>query len=210
MKKYATKKKINTKDSILRLVQMGLLSGLIILLQTVFVIPLPGSLTLSLVLVPIVVGAILYGAKAGAFLGGVFGVLVSVMAIQGQLGLLTNMMVAYNPVLTVAICMLKGIAAGWSAGLVNGAFKKRPLIGIFTAAAVAPLANTGIFVIGMLTVFRNVMMDFATDIGMNGVGAVYFAIVVLVGINFVIEFGANLLLSPAISSIVKAVKKIGK
>ena len=200
----------NTKQSVLRLVQLGLLSGLIILLQTVFVITLPGSLTLSLVLVPIVVGAVLYGAQAGALLGGVFGVLVSVMAIQGQLGTLTNMMVAYNPVLTVAICMLKGIAAGWLAGLVNGAFKKRPLIGVFAAAAVAPLANTGIFVAGMLTVFRGVMLDFADGLGMGGVGAVYFAIVVLVGINFVIEFGANLLLSPAIASIVRAVKKIGK
>lgn len=200
----------NTKQSVLRLVQLGLLSGLIILLQTVFVITLPGSLTLSLVLVPIVVGAVLYGAQAGALLGGVFGVLVSVMAVQGQLGTLTNMMVAYNPVLTVAICMLKGIAAGWLAGLVNGAFKKRPLIGVFAAAAVAPLANTGIFVAGMLTVFRGVMLDFADGLGMGGVGAVYFAIVVLVGINFVIEFGANLLLSPAIASIVRAVKKIGK
>lgn len=200
----------NTKQSILRLVQLGLLSGLIILLQTVFVITLPGSLTLSLVLVPIVVGAVLYGAQAGALLGGVFGVLVSVMAVQGQLGTLTNMMVAYNPVLTVAICILKGIAAGWLAGLVNGAFKKRPLIGVFAAAAVAPLANTGIFVAGMLTVFRGVMLDFADGLGMGGVGAVYFAIVVLVGINFVIEFGANLLLSPAIASIVRAVKKIGK
>ena len=200
----------NTKQNILRLVQMGLLSGLIILLQTVFVIPLPGSLTLSLVLVPIVVGAVLYGARAGAFLGGVFGVLVAWMAVQGQLGLLTNMMVAYSPVLTVAICVIKGIAAGWLAGLANSGFKKRPLIGIFAAAAVAPLVNTGIFVAGMLTVFRGVMLDFADGIGMGGVGAVYFAIVVLVGVNFVIEFGANLLLSPAISSIVKAVKKIGK
>ena len=70
------------KQNILRLVQLGLLSGLIILLQTVFVIPLPGSLTLSLVLVPIVVGAVLYGPGAGALLGGVFGVLVAVMALQ--------------------------------------------------------------------------------------------------------------------------------
>ena len=36
------------------------------------------------------------------------------------------------------------------------------------------------------------------------------AIVVLVGVNFIIEFGANLVLSPAIASIVNAVKKIGR
>ncbi|MBQ7088306.1 MAG: ECF transporter S component [Clostridia bacterium] len=198
------------KQNILRLVQLGLLSGLILLLQTVFVIPLPGSLTLSLVLVPIVVGAILYGPAAGALLGGVFGVLVSVMAIQGQLGLLTNMMVAYNPVLTVAVCMLKGIACGWVAGLLYAALKPHPVVAVFVAAAAAPIVNTGIFLVGMLTVFRGVMLEFADGIGMGGVGAVYFAIVVLVGVNFLVEFGANLILSPAIASIVKAVKKIGK
>lgn len=195
----------NTKQTVLRLVQLGLLSGLIILLQTVIVIPMPGSLTLSLVLVPIVVGAVLYGAKAGALLGGVFGVLVSVMAVQGQLGALTNMMVAYNPFLTVAVCMLKGVGAGWLAGLVNGWFQKRPLIGIFAAAAVAPIVNTGIFLLGMFTVFHGVLVEVAA-----GANLLSFAIVALVGFNFVIEFAANLLLAPAISSIVKAVRRIGK
>lgn len=198
---------INQKT--VRTAQLALLAAIIAVLQQI-VIPLPGGLSLSLVLVPIVVGAVLYGAGAGALLGGVFGLVVSVMAIQGRLGVLTNMMVAYNPVLTVAVCMLKGVAAGWVAGLVNGAFKKRPVIGIFAAAAVAPLTNTGIFLAGMLTVFRGVMLDFADSIGMSGVGTLYFAIVVLVGVNFIIEFAANLLLSPAISSIVKAVRKIGR
>ena len=52
------------------------------------------------------------------------------------------------------------------------------------------------------------MMDFAGQIGMGGTSALYFAIVVLVGVNFLIEFGANLILSPAIASIVKAFKKM--
>ncbi len=191
-----------------RLVQLGVLSGLIILLQTVFIIPLPGSLTLSLVLVPIVVGAVLFGARAGALLGGVFGGLVAVMALQGSLGLLTNMMVAYNPILTVAICVLKGVAAGWVPGLIASCFKKRSFIGILLAAMAAPLVNTGIFVMGMLTVFKGVMLDFAGQIGMGGTSALYFAIVVLVGVNFLIEFAANTVLSPAIASIVKAFDKM--
>ena len=132
------------------------------------------------------------------------------MAIQGQLGVLTNMMVAYNPVLTVAVCMLKGVAAGCVAGLIAKSFKKHTFIGILLAAAAAPIVNTGIFVAGMLTIFRDVMMEFADSIGMGGTGALYFAIVVLVGVNFLVEFAANIILSPAIASIVKAVKKIGK
>ena len=201
---------MNVKAKTLRWVQLGLLSGLIILLQTIFIIPLPGTLTLSLVLVPIVVGAVLFGAGAGAFLGGVFGVLVAGMAVQGQLGLLTNMMVAYSPLLTIAICVLKGVAAGWVAGLIAGCFKKDNFFGVLLAAMAAPLVNTGIFVVGMLTIFRGVMMEFADGIGMGGTSAVYFAVVILVGVNFIVEFAANLILSPAIASIVKAVKKIGK
>ena len=196
------------KEKTLRLVQLGLLSGLIILLQMYVVIPLPGSLTLSLVLVPIVVGAVLYGAADGALLGGVFGAVVSMMAIQGQLGVLTNMMVAYNPILTVVVCMLKGVAAGFAAGLIAKAFKKHPFVGVLLAAAAAPIVNTGIFVAGMLTVFRSVMMEFADGIGMGGTNALYFAIVVLVGVNFLVELTANLILSPAIASIVKAIKKL--
>ena len=74
--------------------------------------------------------------------------------------------------------------------------------------AKAPIVNTGIFVLGMLTVFRGVMTEFADSIGMGGAGALYFAIVVLVGVNFLVEFAANLLLSPAIAGIVRAVKKM--
>ena len=200
----------NVKTKTLRLVQLALLSGLIVLLQTVIVIPLPGSLTLSLVLVPIVVGAVLYGKASGALLGGVFGVLVAWMAVQGQLGLLTNMMVEYNALLTIAICVLKGVAAGWVAGFIADCFKKHRFVGIVLAAAAAPIVNTGIVVLGMLTVFKGVMMEFAVDIGVTGTSALYFAIVVLVGLNFVIEFAANLILSPAIASIVNAIKKLGR
>lgn len=197
------------KKTTLRTVQLGLLSAIILLLQQI-VIPLPGGLSLSLVLIPIVVGAVLYGPAAGALLGGVFGAAVSVMAIQGQLGLLTNMMVAYDPVVTVAVCMLKGVAAGFMAGLVARGLNQRPFVGIVLAAAVAPIVNTGIFLLGMLTVFRSVMMEFAAGLGMGDAGALYFAVVVLVGVNFIVEFAANLILAPAVSSIVKAVRKIGR
>lgn len=196
------------KQKTLRMVQLALLAAIIVLLQQL-VIPLPGGLTLSLVLVPIVVGAVLYGPGAGALLGAVFGLMVSIMAVQGRLGALTTMMVTYNAPLTILVCMLKGTAAGFVPGLIAKAFKKRSFPGILLAAAAAPVVNTGIFLAGMLTVFKGVMMEFAAGIGMGGVDAIYFAIVVLVGVNFLVEFAANLILAPAIATIVKAVKKIG-
>ncbi len=197
----------NVRIKTLRLVQLSLLSALIILLQMYVVITLPGGLSLSLVMVPIVVGAVLYGPNSGALLGGVFGLTVTVMALQGQLGPLTNMMVSYNALLTAAVCMLKGIAAGWVSGAIAKAFKKRSFAGVFLAAAAAPIVNTGIFVLGMITVFKDVMLSFAAQNQLEVTSALTFAVVVLVGFNFVVELGANLILSPAIASIVKAIRK---
>lgn len=193
--------------NIIRLAELALLAAIIVVLQQI-VIPLPGGLTLSLVLIPIVVGAVLFGPAAGAALGGVFGAVVSVLVITGRAGALSTMMWMENPVVTVLICLLKGVAAGFVAGLLARAFSNRPFAGILLAAAAAPIVNTGIFLLGMLTVFRGVMMEFADNIGMAGTSAVYFAIVVLVGVNFIIEFAANVVLSPAISSIVKGVRRM--
>lgn len=188
-------------------VELALLAAIIILLQQI-VIPLPGGLTLSLVLIPIVVGAVLFGPAAGAGLGGVFGVVVTFLVITGRAGDLSTMMWLENPAVTALICLVKGIAAGWVSGLVAKAFKKQNLVGIFLAAAVAPIVNTGIFLLGMLTVFKDVMMAFAAKIGMGDATAVYFAVVVLVGVNFLVELAANLILAPSVSAIVKAVRKV--
>lgn len=197
---------MKTNQKILRMVELAMLAAIIMVLQQI-VIPLPGGLTLSLVLVPIVVGAVLFGPAAGAILGGVFGVVVTFLVMTARAGDLSTMMWVANPIVTALVCIVKGVAAGFCAGLIARAFKKRTFVGIVLAAAVAPVVNTGIFLVGMLTVFREVMMTFAQNIGMGGTGVIYFAVVVLVGINFIIEFVANLILSPTIASIVKAVRK---
>ena len=71
-----------------------------------------------------------------------------------------------------------------------------------------PWAKTGLMFLlsNLLTVLLLVIA--AKFEGSDAQAALYFAIVVLVGVNFIIEFGANLILSPAISSIVKAFQKM--
>jgi len=56
------------QEKTLRMVHLALLAAIIVVLQQI-VIPLPGGLTLSLTLVPIVIGAVLFGPAAGAALG---------------------------------------------------------------------------------------------------------------------------------------------
>ena len=63
--------------AVVRLTSLALLAALIVVLQTVASGIKIGPVPISLTLVPIVVGAILFGPGAGAFLGGVFGVVSS-------------------------------------------------------------------------------------------------------------------------------------
>ena len=58
------------------LVGLGLLTAIVVVLQLVGSFIKFGTFSISLVLMPIVVGAALYGVGAGAWLGFVFGVVV--------------------------------------------------------------------------------------------------------------------------------------
>ena len=71
--------------SVVRLTSLALLAALIVVLQTVASGIKIGPVPISLTLVPIVVGAILFGPGAGAFLGGVFGVVCLIAGIAAEL-----------------------------------------------------------------------------------------------------------------------------
>lgn len=195
-------------QKILRMVQLSMLAALIIVLQLFGGWIRIGDLTFSFVLVPIVVGAIIFGAKGGAFLGAVFGLVTTIMSATGMNGALVTMMWTQNPFFTTTICMAKGILAGVCAGLVFSGLskiKKLPsIVATVLASITAPIVNTGIFLVGMFTVFNGILQMFASSAGFKNVFVA--AIIGLVGINFVIEFGLNLVLGPTIERIINIFK----
>ena len=131
-------KKVNTKT----LAGLGLMTAVIIVLQLLGGAIRFGTFSVSLVLLPIVVGAALYGAGAGAFLGLIFGAAV---LLSGD----ATLFLGINPVGAVIICLLKGALAGLCAGLLYKAFeKKNPMLGTVLAAVAAPVVNTGVFLLG--------------------------------------------------------------
>ena len=184
--------------SVVRLTSLALLAALIVVLQTVASGIKIGPVPISLTLVPIVVGAILFGPGAGAFLGGVFGVVCLIAGIAGT-DQFTNLLWVANPFCLTVICVGK-------AGLVYRALEKRQTLGCIAAAICAPIVNTGVFAIGMLTVFKPILQDYA-----GGTDIVYYFFVFFIGVNFLVEFGVNTILSAAIARIVKAVEQsLGK
>ena len=178
---------------------LSILTALVIVLQIVATFVKIGAFPVTLTLVPIVIGGAIYGRKAGAWLGGVFGLVVMIMCItNGDQGgaILWNA----NPLLCGALCMVKGIAAGWAAACVYRALASRSDTGaVVGAAVISPIVNTGIFIIGVVLFFQPTLRSWAGDAGMDVVNYILF---VLAGLNFVIELTLNILLSSVIERII--------
>ncbi len=185
-----------------KLVGVALLTAIVVVLQLLAGTIKIGTFSPSFVLIPIVVGAAIYGAGAGAFLGGVFGVVVLIACITGaDMG--GAILWSANPVLTALICLGKGIAAGAVAGLIYRALaNKRPYVGCVLAAIACPVVNTGIFCLGLSLFFHDILVSWA-----GGSGLVYYVLIVLVGVNFLIELAINVVLSPVIVRIIHAAGK---
>ena len=158
-----------------------------------------GMFSITLTLAPIIIGAALYGLGAGAWLGLVFGVAV---LISGD----AAAFLAVNPVGTVATVLLKGMLAGLAAAAVYKAIEeKSKLAAVVTAGVCAPVVNTGIFVIGCLLFFMPIINEWAAAAGVENAGK--FIITGVVGLNFLVELGVNLVLSSVIVRIIKILSK---
>ena len=196
-----------------RLTTLAIFTALILVLQLVAALlsrftPLPVSITLTLV--PIVVGAAIYGVSAGAYLGGVMGVVVLLFCIIG-LDAGGAMLWNANPLLCAVVCLVKGIAAGAVAAVVYRALSgKNKTAAAIVAGVCAPTTNTAIFVAGMFLFFKDTLMvwtdGWAAQTG-HTANPVFYAILGLTGINYLLEVAVNLVLAPIIVRIIEARQK---
>lgn len=200
------------KQKILYMVQLAILTALVVVLQLVGSFVKIGALPMSFVLVPIVIGACLLGARAGAFLGFVFGLITMIAGITGT-DPFSWLLWDATPGVFVAICLLKAAMAGLGAALVykglGKAFKgKYKLVQAVLASVSAPIINTGIFCAGMLIFyFGELPAMFPDAVAQFGGSAMKFIFIGLAGVNFIGEFLVNLVLSPAMVRIIDVVKR---
>lgn len=189
---------MNTKTK--TMVGIGLFTAIVVVLQLLGGGIKVGSLfSISLVLVPIVVGAAVYGWQAGAWLGFAFGVTV----------LLTGDAAAFMAVNvpgTIATVLIKGTACGLMAGLMYKIFsRKNNFLGVIMAAIICPVTNTGVFLIGCKLFFYDTVSAWGTAAGFPNAAAYMF--LGLAGINFLVELGTDIVLAPVITRLIKLGKK---
>lgn len=193
---------IKTKEKTIRLVSLGILSAIIIVLQVVTTYFPTKPFPITLALIPIIIGSALFDEKAGAFLGGVFSVVVIAMCVIGaDVG--GAMVWNANPLLCALVCMTKGICAGYVSGLMYRLIaKKNSVIATVVAGLSAPVVNTGIFIIGLVLFFKPILAQWS-----GGSDVLYYVLFGLLGVNFLVELGVNMLLSPVIIKILSAIRK---
>lgn len=195
-----TQKKMD-KAAIRKMVMISILGVIIVVLQAVATMISSTGLfpvAFTLALVPILVGSALYGIGAGTILGTVFGVIV--LIIDPTAHLLMNI----NFLATAVLCIGKGAAAGFAAGIIYKIVGKiSSLLAIIAAGVAVPIVNTGLFILGMMTFFNDTIVGWSA--GSPSFGS--YIIFGLCGINFVVELCVNMLLATAIKTIVSQSKK---
>lgn len=185
------------KSSIQNLTLSAILTALVIVLQLMGSFIRFGPFSVSLVLVPIVIGAAVCGTRIGAWLGFVFGLTV---LLSGDAAAFLALSVPG----TVITVLLKGTLCGLAAGLVYKLVSKRNVyVGVIVAAIVCPIVNSGVFFLGCLVFFFNDLVTWA-----GGGDVVRYIILVLIGGNFLFELGFNILLSPIIVRLLRINKKL--
>lgn len=189
-------KNLDTK----KVVGLSLFTAIVVILQFLGSFVRFGMFSVSLVLVPIVVGAALYGVSAGAWLGFVFSVVV---LISGD----AAAFLAVDPLGTIATVLCKGTLAGLCSGAVYRGFAKgSKTLSVAVSAVVCPVVNTGIFLIGCVLFFMEPVTAWAEALGF-GDNVVRYMFLGLVGGNFLFELLFNVVLSPVIVRLIQLGRK---
>jgi len=192
-----TERKINTQ----KLVLGAIFTALVIILQLMGSFIRFGPFSISLVLIPIVLGAATCGVWIGAWLGFVFGVAV---LISGD----AAAFLAISVPGTIITVLLKGIACGLAAGLVYKLVKKlNRYVAVIAAAIVCPVVNTGVFLLGCWVFFLDTINLWAISSGAAFKSTFEYMILGLVGGNFIFELISNMILSPIVVRILNIEKK---
>lgn len=178
-----------------QMVGISILSAIVVVLQLLGSFIRIGPVSVSLVLIPIVVGAAVYGPSAGAFLGGMFSIVV---LLQPDTVFFHNITV-FGTIVTVIV---KGTLSGWLSGAAYRLLaQKNEWLAVMVSAAICPIVNTGIFALGCRLFFWDALML------LGGGDAVTFLFTGMIGINFIAEFATNVICAPVILRVLKATKR---
>jgi thiamine transporter ThiT len=159
-------------------------------------LPIGGGTAINLALIPVVVGAFLYGPVGGLTVGLFLGA-VTLLPGQGAERFYVNW---YMTILAIVLCLAKTGLAGFLSGLAfKLLFKKNYYVAIYAAAIIAPIVNTGTFLL-LYGALINIMTG-------SAYGPTFVATAAAVWIVFLVELAVNILFAPALATLTKTLTR---
>ncbi len=197
-------KKFSTKQ----FVEMALLTAVILLLAfTPIGYIRTFGLEITLIVVPVTVGAVTLGPAAGAVLGAVFGITSFIQCFgMSPFG---AVLLGINPFATFVVCVVSRILMGWLTGLIYQALKNVRQIkkaAVVIANLIGPFLNTCFFMGTLVLCFYHTEYIQGLAQSMK-VSNVFAFIVAFVGVNGVIEAAVCFVVGSTISKALLVVLK---
>ena len=173
------------KMSARELTTLGLLTGVLLLMS---VTPLgyfhTFGLDISLMMVPVAIGAMLMGPKAGAWLGLIFGATSFYQAVTGS-SAFSTMLFNINPIYAFLLCIPTRVLMGFLTGVIFKAAQKvdkKKTVCYFVGGFFAAFLNT-LFFMGMLLIcYWNTEFIQGINETLGGLNPLMF-VVAFVGVN---------------------------
>lgn len=187
----------NSNHKIKKIVGIAIFMCLVVVLQLFSNYVTFGPVSITLALIPIVVGAIIYGPVAGFILGSFCG--LTVFFAPGTIALFWP----YGIIKTFVLCILKTGLAGLCAGFIYKFLSSNnKKLAVVLSSISVPIVNTGLFAIGALWLYNDLLVSFCPE----GQSVLVYLLVGFIGVNFIIEFFVNSILSPVVLRLVNIAK----
>jgi len=183
---------MKTKTSLktLQMVQTAILAAILIVMAFT---PLGyfnlGPVSITFLMIPVVIGAIVVGPAAGAFLGLVFGLSSFIKAFSDPL--FGSILLNINWMYTLILCLVPRTLMGLLVGFIFRALSKidkTKIVSFIISSASGALLNTALFLTGLILFFGN--HPFITQFGSTPI------------VIFVTLAGANALIEAVICTVV--------
>lgn len=203
-----TKTKTSTNTRTIKMVELALFVAIIIIMSFTplgYIKTL--GLSITLLVVPVTVGAILLGPSGGAILGAVFGITSFIQCFG--LDAFGTMLLSISPLSTFILTIVPRVLMGWFTGLIFVQLRKNSStnkLSFLLTNLAGPLLNTLLFMPTFVLLFYNTDFIQQQYVQPSGANNVFAFIVAFVGINGLIEAGVCFVLGTAISKTLDVLK----
>ncbi|MBQ4422898.1 MAG: ECF transporter S component [Clostridia bacterium] len=202
------------RDQLRKMILAGIFTAIILVLGlppmcTVLGFIKIGPLSITSLVIPVVIGAIILGPYYGMFLGFMFGMMSFIQCFT--VDPFGASLLAISPILTFVVCVIPRVLVGLVPALLFRLIMKRPTnsrsVAVFVSAIAGSLTNTVLFLgfLGLIFGQTKPVQDLLEPMGAK---SVLHLLIIMAGVNALLEAVAVAVIAPPVYFALQPHKKI--